>query len=341
MFEEQYRKMNRDIAPSEALNDETFALMKEAQDHYAPPPAPKPKLKAVVLASAATAMAAMLIGAVLLGFWLNKGPGTGEEDIVGNLDELIENQDPAPENPPASPPEADEETPDAENTPGDNAGTSSPDGENTAPPPADDDDEEEPPPAEKPGQTEPTTPEEPGGASPGDPRDPDIINDDTTVTYPSIGEFLTALAQKTAPGYSKNYYTARDLIIVPTILPEQARFRHMHLNQKNGDYSYSYLFPAGGKEYFLDIEVNAPALKVNEVASQIGGIAGEKIIIAHSDNQIIYTFFRERGNSAVATVTLTEVNSIIALEEEQVKTLLAQFDLGRYKIDNALINMTY
>lgn len=335
MLEEQYRKYFQEITPSDALNEETFVLMKEAQDHRAAPP-PKPlRWKPAVVASATGTVAAALVAVIVAGFWLHGGKKTVEiEDMAGSLDVVVNNSanSAVQESDPANdadgsdaeePTESAPQTQEPEAVPEESESVSEP--------------EEQP---EKFTQEESasTAPESTGSTSSADPREPDLINDGNTVTYTSIREFLTALAAKETPGYGSNYYNARELIIVPSRLPDNARFRHFHLNTETGKYSYSYLFTAGGKEYFLDIDVNAkPPKTLRDLNLQKEAIATEELGTGKKGNQLFYLF----GQNDYITVTLTEVNSTVALTEEQVAALLANFQLERCSLTNAVLDMKY
>ena len=338
MFDEQYRKMNQKIQPSPALNEETAALMREARDHGAALPPKKAVWKAAILIPAASVAAAVLVAAVLLSFWLNRGETI--QEATGNPDNVIYGEsepDTESEDGSTAPPEEDPLPTDPENTappeedlpeaPGEDDGTPAP-GTDTP-----EEDPEDTPEGDegKPGSTAPST-----GSS--DPYGPDVIHDDTTTTYLSIRAFLNALAKKETPGYGRNYYNARELILVPSKLPNQARFRHLHLENASGKYSYSYLFSANGKEYILDVQVDAKAPKtLQELTIQKKLLSGEKVQTGQKGDQLFFLF----GENDYITVTVTEPKSTVLLNEEQVNALLSQFELERCGITNTLIDMVY
>lgn len=338
MFDEQYRKMNQKIQPSPALNEETAALMREARDHGAALPPKKAVWKAAILIPAASVAAAVLVAAVLLSFWLNRGETI--QEATGNPDNVIYGEsepDTESEDGSTAPPEEDPLPTDPENTappeedlpeaPGEDDGTPAP-GTDTP-----EEDPEDTPEGDegKPGSTAPST-----GSS--DPYGPDVIHDDTTTTYLSIRAFLNALAKKETPGYGRNYYNARELILVPSKLPNQARFRHLHLENASGKYSYSYLFSANGKEYILDVQVDAKAPKtLQELTIQKKLLSGEKVQTGQKGDQLFFLF----GENDYITVTVTEPKSTVLLNEEQVTALLSQFELERCGITNTLIDMVY
>lgn len=345
MFDEQYRKMNQEIQPSPALNEETAALMREARDHGDTLPPKKAVWKAAILIPVAGAVAAVLVAAVLLSFWLHRGETI--QEATGNPDNVIYGEsDTLPEDDADTPPEqgtAPNETPETE-TPQSPSDESAPETapENAGSDNGSTDQTEQDAPVETPennegenGNTpESNTPSEPSS----DPWGPEVINDKTTSTYLSLRAFLNALAKKETPGYGRNYYNARELILVPSKLPEQARFRHLHLNTESGEYSYSYLFPANGKQYLLDIQVEAKVPRtLQELTMQKKLLANEKVQTGQKGDQLFFLF----GENDYITVTVSELNNNVLLTEEQVTALLAQFELERCGITNTLVDMVY
>ena len=183
---------------------------------------------------------------------------------------------------------------------------------------------------------EPSAGEEP--EEPADPRDPVIINDDETRTYTTIRAFLDDLKNKKTEGYGTHYYTARELIIVPSLLPDNARFRHFYLYPQTGRYAYSYLFTAEGVDYLLDIKVDASsASTLKELNQQKEAIQEEKVLTNFSGNQMMVLF----GTSDLVTVSLTAVGSDQELTREQVSALLEQFALERCSLTNTIVDLTY
>ena len=89
MFKDEYAKQMSEITPSPALNEETLALMQEAQQH--PAPAPKPKKQVTwVLPFSLSATAAVL--ALVLGLNAHFSRPTFQNDIVGE-DSLLAGTD--------------------------------------------------------------------------------------------------------------------------------------------------------------------------------------------------------------------------------------------------------
>ncbi len=378
MFEKQYKKYCQEMTPSPALEKETVALMQEAQNHRtAPPPQPLRWRPAVVLPIAGTAAAAA-IALVITGGWLLRGDGdTFNDTFTEDFDsvfESIEDEEQAPgtddgeisdEMQPDD--SADKEIPEEDGLKSDSdedqsnqndlkdedeksnpsekpeqdqlkeepsEGTSSvPDDEDekkeenqsSTPPSSDSDD------ADKSDDAEiPTTPIDPYG--------PEVSHEKGIDTYLSIREFIDALAKKETTGYGKNYYNARELLIVPNLLPDGARFRHLHLNTKNGKYNYSYYFAKDGQDYIIDIEINAKTPKnLNELRLMKQDIAKEEILSAKKDDQLFFLF----GKQDEVTVTLTDVHAANRLTEEETATLLSQFKLERCTLTNNIIEMKY
>ncbi len=356
MFEEQYRKYCGGIKPSEALNEETLALMQEARDHRsAPTPAPLRWKPALVLPIAATAAAAA-VALVITGVWLTRGNGdlleeAGDMDIAFDESPILgdstaddtEDYDSAikdylEQNKPTAKPDNGA----ANNSVGGSTGTgnsgSSTDsdsfddaGSNSQPgtsaPPADPNEENNDLKAES---TEPALPTDPYG--------PEISQEKNIKTYLSFREFIDALAKKETPGYGSNYYNARELLIMPNLLPDGARFRHLHLNTKNGKYSYSYYFTKDKKDYIIDIDVNAVTPKnLNELRLFKEHAAEEKILTAKEGDRLYYQF----GEQDIVTVTLTDVTATDPLTAEDTAALLTQFRLERCSLLNPTIDMKY
>ena len=87
MFKDDYNKLYQDLTPSPALNEETVALMAEAQAHPLPKAAAAPKKK-WILPTAISGAAAMLAIAIGIGIWLNQPPKMMNEE-KGELDAVL------------------------------------------------------------------------------------------------------------------------------------------------------------------------------------------------------------------------------------------------------------
>lgn len=382
MFEEQYRKYCREIKPSEALNDETLSLMKEARDHR-PNFTPKPSVnwkKVLVLPIAATAAAAV-VTLVVVGAWVANTNGwkdsisedafddsfigsetdgpTDYEDALGDLledhkgnsstdnnnsgstgnslpggnhsDE--DNADSSANNPGTSADINPDSDPDENKT--ESSGNSNPAGNSSQKPGSSDDNDTND------GDGMPETPEEDEdnyGAAPSQPYGPEISDDKNIKTYLTVREFLDELSKKTAPGYAKNYYNARELLILPNLLPDGARFRHLHLDTRTGKYSYSYHFTKDQKDYIIDIEVDATTPKsLNELRLFKENAATEQVLTAKEGDRLYYQF----GEQDLVTVILTEVTATEPLTLEETAVLLAQFGMERCSLLNPVLDMKY
>lgn len=355
MFEDRYRKYHQKIRPSDALNRETLALMQEAQDHRASEPERGFRWRPAYTVALAGAAAALLALSLTAGFWFSRGAQYIEES--GDLDTVVsggsadrENAADVPETSGgatgaedgATSEEQPEAAPPEEEGNGESGGEEAPSGgsdsDETAPSGGDSGGSAESDP-ETPTDSEPEEPsagEEP--EEPADPRDPVIINDDETRTYTTIRAFLDDLKNKKTEGYGTHYYTARELIIVPSLLPDNARFRHFYLYPQTGRYAYSYLFTAEGVDYLLDIKVDASsASTLKELNRQKEAIREEKVLTKFSGNQMMVLF----GTSDLVTVSLTAVGSEQELTREQVSALLEQFALERCSLTNTIVDLTY
>ena len=188
------------------------------------------------------------------------------------------------------------------------------------------------------------TPEDPEegedhyAAAPSQPYGPEISDDKNIKTYLTVREFLDELTQKTAPGYGKNYYNARELLILPNLLPDGARFRHLHLDTRTGKYSYSYHFTKDQKDYIIDIEVDATTPKsLNELRLFKENAANEQVLTAKEGDRLYYQF----GEQDLVTVTLTDVTATEPLTLEETATLLTQFGMERCSLLNPVLDMKY
>ncbi len=352
MFEDQYRKHYQNTLPSQELNDETLALMQEAQDHRATEPERSPRWRPAVIIPLTATLAATITLVVLMGIWLRDND-TPYSDDIGTLDTIINNSEeefnvlPETDDSLSQEEEQQEEEPAPEQSDDtETKNTATPEPETEQPEENKSDSGTEKPKEEaKPEETVPEDTKEPGNKEEEepavdsvDPRDPDIINDETTATYTTIRAFLNALANKETPGYGEKYYNAKELIIVPAKLPNRARFRHFHLYTDTGKYAYSYIFTKDNTDYFIDIEVDAyPPLTLRDLYLQKQEVKTEEIRTGKKGNQLFFLF----GKKDYITVTLTQYQSNTALTEEQVAELLKGFKLERCSLTNVIIDMTY
>ena len=378
MFKDEYNKQFDNVAPSPALNEETLALMKEAQEHPLPKEAKPQKMRWVlpVCVSSAAAMLALIIG---ISFWLSKPDviddfkgesdiliGTTDSAISGNIGATKDNDtlgsslgnhsadqennaandsstNSGAEEPPTGDPNAGTATPkdDNENAaqPNENKENAS-ENENSATETPDSETEQENEMTEEPAPEDPPA-EEDGAqstppAEPIDPKAPVEINDKKTETYLSLRAYLDALAAKKTIGYKTAYLAEEALIIVPSWLPNTARFRQIYA-YANGGYEYSYLFSYEGTDYFLNISVSATLPKTQrDLNLRVSGIAKEEHLTKKNPANWIFYF----GNYDKATIAVTAIDGK-AIPTEQAAPMLGNFSLARYTVQNTLVEATY
>lgn len=359
MFKDEYNKQFEEIAPSPALNEETLALMKEAQAHPLSKPA-KPQKQRWVLPVCVSGAAAMLALTVGLAFWFARPEKFN--DIMGNpynelflqaSDSFISDEssagnaasndlssddkatNDADSSAPADP-QQDNSSSNAENTKGDGNNTDAPDeNKGTASDPEKtpkDEKVEEPAPEQSESDASQSTPP----AEAVDPKAPVEITDKKTETYRSLRTYLDAVAAKKTIGYKTNYLMEEPLVIVPTWLPTTARFRQLYA-YSNGGYTYSYLLAGEGESYFLNVAVSATQPRTQrDLQLRVQGVGEEEKLLKKTKNQWIYYF----GNYDKAIVTVTTIDGK-AVPMEQASPLLTTLDFARYTVQNGLVEMTY
>ena len=344
MFKDEYTKQFDEIAPSPALNEETLALMKEAQAH--PMPIAKPQKMRWVLPVCVSGAAAMLALTIGLGFWL-KNPEMiddikGYDELFiwpgdsvasdGVKSDLMANDD-ADQNGAA----ADGEEPvddtaanlgGAEQTDENKGATEEPSSDGETPDPEQDQGDGSAP--EKPESDEPHNPE------PIDPKAPVEMADKKTETYLSLRSFLDAVATKKTIGYKTNYLTEEALVIVPAWLPTNARFRQVYA-YSNGGYTYSYVMDGENESYFLNVAVSATLPKTQrDLQLRLKGISAEERLLKQTPHQWTYYF----GNYDKAIVTVTTIDGK-PVSMEQIEPLLTNMNFARYTVQNSLVELTY
>lgn len=361
MFKDEYNKQFEDIAPSPALNEETLALMQEAQAHATPKNARPQKLRWVlpVCVSGAAAMLALTVG---LAFWFSRPEEFN--DIMGNPynelflqagDSAISDESGA-DNPASNDSSADDKAtndadssapadPQQDNTSSDAGTAENDDASNTAQPdenkgaaadpekaPEQDEEVEDPAPEQPESDASQSTPP----AEAVDPKAPVEITDKKTETYLSLRAFLDAVSAKKTIGYKTNYLMEESLAIVPTWLPTTARFRQVYA-YSNGGYTYSYLLAGESESYFLNVAVSATQPKTQrDLQLRVKGIGEEEKLLKKTQNQWIYYF----GNYDKAIVTVTTIDGK-AVSMEQAAPLLTTLKFGRYTVQNGLVELTY
>ncbi len=371
MFKDEYNKQFEDITPSPALNEETLALMQEAQAH-ATPKAAKPQKMRWVLPVCVSGAAAMLALTVGLAFWFSRPEEF--DDIMGDpYDELFsqagdsdvsdqtaaDSADPndslgGAQNDSSAADDADKATSndskgDTDSKPqsgADASGDKAEDGDAGKPDEnkgsaADNVDSNGTP---KPSDDEEPAPEQPDSdasqstppAEAVDPKAPVEITDKKTETYPSLRAYVDAVAAKKTIGYKTNYLIEEPLVIVPTWLPTTARFRQVYA-YSNGGYTYSYLMAGENESYFLNVAVSATQPRTQrDLQLRVQGVGTEEKLLKKTHNQWIYYF----GNYDKAIVTVTTIDGK-PVSMEQASPLLTTLDFARYTVQNGLVEMTY
>lgn len=313
MFKDDYTELFENCAPSPALKEETVALMAEAQSHPAPKLLPAPKKKWILPVAAGSVAAAVAV-AVGLSVWLDKPQVM--DDKKGDLDAVLGSVA-FPEKEPII-------------VPSTNAGDSAPE----AMPQGQDTGTDEAAPEDATDSAEPPIDYQ---SAPLEDAAPVIINDRNTETYRSLKEFIVYLGDKQTIGYKTNYIADPALVVVPTFLPQTARFRHLHM-EDTGAYTYSYVINKEGKQYFLDISLNASFPKAQrDIKIRTDAIKrGEVIDYDRKENTRIYYI----GKYEKATVTVTALSGD-PVTAEMVDAILVPFELGRYAENNPYLELRY
>ncbi len=325
-FKDQYQKAFKNAAPSPALQQETLELLQEARDHHIEPEQPVKRWKLAYTLSLASSVAALFFCIVMVGIFGKEGTffqdemadeewfsedSKGESD--GDMNEVQDQFSPLPDSDKessSSDQDAAEDSADKEKE------------QNTTDSSIHDDwveDEAEP--------------------SPSDPKAPVFLDNNDVRSYESFSAFIQALTDKTALGYGKNYYLARELLIVPSKLPDGARFRVVDLYAQDGGYSYSYLLKENHEEYLLQVTVSGSASKtLSELSARKEALAEESILMKKSGNTRTYLF----GETEKVTLTLEPVLLADPIPAEgDLDRILSVFDLERCSLTNPLLEMAY
>lgn len=336
MFEDQYRKAFDKATPSEALQQETLELMQEARAHHIPKEAPPAPRRLRYIPAVATAAAALLVGCVLLGFWMNQGDRV-MEDAVGELDDIFENNSNNPElwtDEDASDSFVyEEQTPDGDDTKEDPSHSANNDDSNANNSGSNDSSSDEswssdsdqsmavPPSDSAEGENTPTE---------------DKVVPSAKEEYSSLSAFSDALSKKTAAGYGKNYYNTRELLIVPSLLPDNATFQGLQLNGEDGTYFYSYFFTANAVTYLLTVEVQTAAPEsLPALNNKLNGLSEETVGLSKEGNARVYLFGEDR-----AEVRVAPLSGNLLPDEATTDLLLQQFQLERCSKTNELLGLT-
>ena len=345
MFKEEYNKQFEEITPSPALEQETLALMAEAQAHGFIAPPPQKSKKPLILSLSLSGAAAMVAITVGLSFWFHR-PEAIDRDLAGDINQVLagnssaqsdkSENDADPEDDAAKGNPAPEQNDGDASTGGDDAAGGNTVPEDQAPSTGGSDNF-----TNNSGDYDPSQKydsDETTGAAPApvSPVGPVVVEDKNTETYLSIQAYLDAMTAKKTVGYNKNYMADPALVIVPSQLPQTVQFRHLYA-KANGAYSYSYLLTDGENQYFLEIAAPATFPRTQrDLNLRVRALKDEYEGMDKAENKRIYYF----GNYEKITVTLTTVNGAAPTLEETDR-LLANLQLDRYTEQNTLVQMTY
>lgn len=160
-----------------------------------------------------------------------------------------------------------------------------------------------------------------------------IIESYACKTYTELPSFVAAIEARNTPGYGSEYYNARELLLLPTRLPDGAKFRYLYLNPQTGNYSYSFQFEEKKVLYLLDFEVSqvlpSSALSMEEA---LQGIRNEKVTRSIKGASLSCTF----GNDRVS-VTLSAPKSKKAPSSALCKKFLDVTIIERCSLDNPFL----
>ncbi len=339
MFKDDYRKLFEDCTPSPALEQETLALMAEAQAHGTIIATPKKSKKPLILSLSLSGAAAMVAITVGLSFWLHR-PEELNPDKAGDINSVLSGNSSVQadkESDNAAPPAEQEPQQEDEATKGEAAPEQKEESDSTGDAAPEDLPEDQGALGGADSSTDDSEkPAENTSPAPVSPLAPVLLENKTTETYLSIQEYLDALTAKKTIGFNKNYMAEPALVIVPSYLPQKVQFRHLHA-KSNGAYSYSYLLTDGENQYFLDI--SAPATfprTLRDLHLRVRATKGEYEGMDKIENKRIYYF----GLYEEITVTLTTVNGAAPTLEETDR-ILADLMLDRYTVQNTLVQLKY
>ncbi len=366
MFEQEYKKMFRDVKPSRDLEAETLGLLIEMRDHPPVEAAPTRRLKPFIISAAASLAAVFLLTFIGIGVhqnMLNKRmeselllDDSVAEDIT--QDSLFEDEKKGDMD--AEAPEQDEEAADSdEDDAADKKEDSAPEDDKDGT--ANDDKEDDRGSKDEVGNEDKNDDKSDGNQTP--PQQDVILEyhqyyykDDTGAmyyiqnnyppvenntggirTYLSIKEFADALEKKSTLGYGARYYNARELLIVPTKLPAKCCFRQLYLNHTTGAYTYQYGAAYMGDPYLVTVENKSPRAKsLQELKDQISYLPGEDVQYSIDGNVMTYTFGAE-----TVTVTVTAAVKGAELTDNACRALFNNIDLSRATLDNEILAMTF
>lgn len=338
MFKSEYTKQFDEFTPSTALNEETLALMQEAQAHPLPQ-AKKTTLRWVlpVCVSGAAAMVALTVG---LAIWFNKPEVF--DDIQGYDEFFIQDATPSGGSADSDDAAVDSNAPvddamkEDEQSKGESDSSKNEGDKGTATPEQSEDDEEK-------GEEQPAPDQEQDENTASTPSEEQVdlgapmeITDKKTETYLSLRAFVDALGAKKTIGYKTNYLMEESLAIVPSWLPTTARFRQVYA-YSNGGYAYSYRLEEQETEYLLNVTVSATQPKTQrDLLLRLEGLKNEEKLIKKENHQ--WTFYFGTYDKAIVTVTTLDGK---AVSMEQAAELLTTLDFARYTVQNTLVELSY
>jgi len=339
-FKDQYQQAFKNAAPSPELQQETLELMQEARDHkLQKAPQPKP-LRPVRWVSAAAALAAVVLCVVLVGVWLNQGRHYNdlmEEDIWETVDdaftgqeEQVPDQDQKPQGgneiADSMVPEQDDEGTDSTGSGQDDQFADSMD-----------------PDTDEVGDSFNKDQSSNSMGSNSITNSPQTEDDkaETVIpekTFESFDALITALKNKSAPGYGKNYYLSRDLLVVPATLPDGWTFGGVTLDPENGRYRYEYRVQDNGVDYLLTFAATADAPKtLAQLHTQQQALATETVTVTDTENTRTYQF----GDSQSLVVTLTAAADQPLPTSQDVARILSGFAPERCSLNNPNLERVY
>lgn len=318
MFEKKYKEAFDQIQPSEALQQETLELMKEAQNHRPATEPPRKTWKLAYTVSLASTAAAIMICVISASFWLGQGKkfeeAEGEWDVIGENDSTFtEDQQDDKDKNITDPGESDDTSKNHE------APSSS----------APKDDENANNSLKSDSESDVV-----GDESESDPNAPVVIDTADTKTYLSLGAFLNAIDAMETPGFGTDYLNSKELLLLPASLPEGARFRCLYLETESGNYTYSYLLESG---HYLEIKVNADLPRTADALTALQQSLPAEYTLKKSGNQRTYTF----GDFAEMSVSLLPIGNADLPDETAADALLKTFEPALYTGNNPYLDLTY
>ncbi len=368
MFEQEYKKMFRDVKPSQNLEIETLGLLLEMRDHPPAVPAPKRRLKPVFITTAASLAAVFILTFIGIGVHqglLNKRMGNElllSDEVVEDIDgeDLFgdgkADQDSSP-GATGQDEEAEELKDSVEDTKEDSKndsapnstadeGTASDDKDSSADDKSESSEDEDK--KDSNGNIDQIVQEYNESYKGGNDNSyamnyirakyaPAVLSTDGIRTYLSIKEFADALEKRSTLGYGSKYYNARELLIVPTKLPENCNFRQLYLDTNTGAYTYQYALAFEGYPYLVTVENKSHrAASLQELKEQIGYLEGEEVQYSIRGNVLTYTFGTE-----TIMVTVTSAADGYEVSDSTCQVLFNRMDLGRSTLDNEILEMTF